>query len=210
MFGFFKGTPKASPPPQAAAIYAQAAVNISAEDSKRALNAHQKELMPIVLKFIMRQCGIPPGWIKCGEIFEIRKNGKPTPCVQLVVKHWDVRLFQYAEAMEDRLIKGLDLFETAVDHSDYMFSWTVGLEARQGDQSMPSPQVWSQAEVVDPIAERLMGAPVKEWVKPAPLHLVPPPRRQAPILDDWKTVPDFANTNVLTDTTMPGPIHSWK
>jgi hypothetical protein len=145
MFGFLKRSDVKASSDRSKKSLAGSLPSMPAENTKR-------ELIPMVLKFVLKQAGIPFGWISFGEIFHSSKNGQPSACVQLVINHLDDRLVCYLSVLQTEFLRGLDLFEPKVDHKDYSVAWTVA-DSENSEEKLPPPKYWlPQTKSASPVS----------------------------------------------------------
>lgn len=161
----------------------------------------KRELIPIVLKFVMRQAGVPLGWLTCGEVFSITRSGKKETCVQIVIKHWDERIFGYLLVLQREFRKGLDLFEPGVDHQGFTFSWTVDASIKSPAAELPPSNVWMTPPVVrSPTTQASRQAALNQRI-PVSVPMAPavtPAPKIMPQLSDWDhRSQHFADTDML-------------
>jgi hypothetical protein len=137
LFGFGKDKatrPSTSPRPE-----------ISGEPMTGATLQHtdvQRELVRVVLKDTLRKNGIPAGWIGCEVTGISHRNMDDELFVHLIVMNGNEALLQYAPALQQDLMQGLDRFEPNVDHSNYVVSWLFSPDAGFKRTSLPAPNFW--------------------------------------------------------------------
>ena len=113
----------------------------------------QRELVRVVLKDTLRRHGIPFEWLSC-EVFTIAHGPNAEELhIQLTLLQWHELFIRYAPALEHQLLRGLDRFEPAVDHSKHNISWRFSPECGCPFTVMPPPLVWSHDAPPEPVAE---------------------------------------------------------
>lgn len=112
----------------------------------------KRELIQVVLKQTLRLHAIPFGWLACEVISIPRSPLEEELHIQLVMLKWNERLLQYAPALQQQLLLGLDRFDPSVDHSGYIFSWRFAPECGNPFTHMPEPKSWLKNTLL-PIAE---------------------------------------------------------
>ena len=66
--------------------------------------------------------------------------------VHLIVMQGNEALLQYAPALQQYLMEGLDRFEPNVDHSNYVVSWLFSPDCGFKRTSLPAPSFWALDE----------------------------------------------------------------
>lgn len=127
----------------------------------------RSQLVRVVTRDTLRQCGIPEHWIECQVSVVARRQGVSQVVPRLVVRHWDDRLVRYLPAFERRLLAEIQDFER--DASDWLqpFSWNF-LADNCPHTEMPAADFWSDRPA--PMAAGLLEDP-------------PPPPVALPLLD---------------------------
>lgn len=105
--------------------------------------ATRRELIRVVLRDTLRMHGIPTEWISCGLISQSRRPDDDAPLIQLVILKWNASLLQFAPALEQQLLLGLDRFDPVTDHSKYMVSWKFAPDCGCPFTTLPDPAFWS-------------------------------------------------------------------
>jgi hypothetical protein len=132
----------------------------------------QRELVRVVLKDTLRKNGIPAGWIGCEVTGISHRNMDDELFVHLIVMEGNEALLQYAPALQQDLMQGLDRFEPNVDHSNYVVSWLLSPDCGFKRTSLPAPSFWA----LDEAAQQAAMAPQKAKPKfdlPDPIAPVP-------------------------------------
>ena len=103
----------------------------------------QRERVRVVLKDTLRKHGIPAGWVGC-EVTGISHHHMDDELfVHLIVMTWNEALVQFAPALQQQLMQGLDRFEPNVDHSNYVVSWLFSPDCQYPHTEMPPAEFWS-------------------------------------------------------------------
>ena len=122
----------------------------------------QRELVRVVLKDTLRKNGIPAGWIGC-EVTGISHNNMDDELfVHLIVMNGNEALLQYAPALQQDLMQGLDRFEPNVDHSNYVVSWLFSPDCGFKRTSLPAPSFWVMDEAAQQAALSLQNLSPKK------------------------------------------------
>jgi hypothetical protein len=103
----------------------------------------QRELIRVVLKDTLRRNGIPFEWLSCEVVTLAHGNTSEELHIQLMFMQWHELFLRYAPALEQQLLRGLDRFDPAVDHSKYTISWRFSPECGCPFKVMPPAVVWS-------------------------------------------------------------------
>jgi hypothetical protein len=152
MFKFLKGSftndaleSRSAPPPEAPQSVAPQSVKPHTDI--------QRELVQVVLKDTLRRHGIPFEWLTCEVQSLVGGANAEQLNIQLVLMQWHELLLRYAPAVATQLLRGLDRFEPAVDHSKYIISWRFSPTCGCPFTVMPPPLVWSHDNTPEPIAD---------------------------------------------------------
>nr|WP_295768446.1 hypothetical protein [Rhodoferax sp.] len=113
----------------------------------------QRELVRVVLKDTLRRHGIPFDWLACDVVTITHGPNVEELHIQLMLLQWHELFLRYAPALEHQLLRGLDRFEPAVDHSKYSISWRFSPDCGCPFTVMPPPLVWSHETPSEPVAE---------------------------------------------------------
>lgn len=116
----------------------------SASSSARPHSDIQRELVRVVLKDTLRRHGIPFDWLACDVVTITHGPNAEELHIQLMLLQWHELFLRYAPALEHQLLRGLDRFEPAVDHSKYSISWRFSPDCGCPFTVMPPPVVWSR------------------------------------------------------------------
>ena len=106
----------------------------------------KRELIKVVLKDTLRRLGIPFDWLACEIIVIARGPDDEELHIQLVLMKWQETFLRYAPALQQQLLRGLDRFDPAVDHSKYIISWRFSPECGCPFSVMPPARFWSHSD----------------------------------------------------------------
>ena len=137
LFGIGKDKPpqKRASGPNAVAVEAPSGTSLQHTDV-------QRELVRVVLKDTLRKHGIPAGWVGC-EVTGISHSQMDDELfVHLIIMTWNEALIQFAPALQQQLMQGLDRFEPKVDHSNYVVSWLFSPDCQYPHTEMPPAEFW--------------------------------------------------------------------
>jgi hypothetical protein len=168
----------------------------------------QRELIRVVLKDTLRRHGIPAAWIGCEVIITPDSSGGEHLYVHLVIMKWNVSLLRFAPALQRQLMLGLDRFDPAVDHSNYMVLWRFAKDCGYPATAMPDASFWTQqtaapkaAPALVPVSLPVPAPALSPAVAPAATPAAPPqPKFDLPASSRDNLQPDFAPTE-------PGYLH---
>jgi len=129
----------------------------------------QRELVRVVLKDTLRRNGIPSEWLGC-EVTTVTNGAQGEELqIQLVLLQWHELLLRYARALELQLLRGLDRFEPAVDHTKKCtITWRFSPECGSPFTVMPPPVVWAHEADPSPVAEEPPSVLDRRQTKRAP------------------------------------------
>ncbi len=152
--------------------------SLPALDSVRPQADIQRELIRVVLKDTLRRHGIPFEWLTCEVVTVVHGHGTEAPNIQLMLMQWHELFLRYAPALELQLLRGLDRFEPAVDHSKYIISWRFSPDCGCPFHVLPPPLVWLHEAPAEPAKEepgsvldrRHARRPVKVETPATPTH----------------------------------------
>ena len=113
----------------------------------------QRELIRVVLKDTLRRHGIPFEWLTCEVVSIMQGTASEGLHIQLMMMQWHELLLRYAPALEQQLLRGLDRFEPAVDHSKHTISWRFSPECGCPFDVLPPPLIWSHDAAPEPMDE---------------------------------------------------------
>ena len=112
----------------------------------------QRELVRVVLKDTLRKNGIPAGWVGCEVTGISHRNMDDELFVHLIVMNGNEAMLQYAPALQQDLMQGLDRFEPNVDHSNYVVSWLFSPDCGFKRTVLPAPSFWALDEAAQQAA----------------------------------------------------------
>jgi len=152
----------------------------------------QRELIRVVLKDTMRLHGIPLDWLACEPIVVPRSNRADVVNIQLVVMRWSDKLMQFALALEQQLLLGLDRFDPAVDHSGYVVSWRFSPACGNPVTHMPNPKYWLQNDQPPNKVEPISVLDRRQTLRPQNAQFLEPS-----LFDTYDKPSSFQATDVL-------------
>jgi hypothetical protein len=114
-------------------------------DSTRNQGLTPLELAQLVLSDVVRRNAIPSNWLEV-ESWEValRPNLKQIH-IQLVMQRWSDQLLHYSAALQQQFLAGLDYFEPAVDHANYVVSWRFSETCEMPSALVPEGISWHVA-----------------------------------------------------------------
>ncbi len=132
--------------------------------------ATRGQLVQVLLKDLLRESGIPPGWIQCQiQVMNSRSRGQGI-YVRLVVKQWDERLMKYAFAFQKTLLADIFRFEPQAVTWLQGLSWQLEVAASCPLTQLPSPDYWLASNV-----SGVQGSPAKAANPVDPFDIIPLP-----------------------------------
>lgn len=118
-------------------------------------NAMRRQLIQVLLRDVIRRHGMPPHWIELRMLMVSSASRGSGLYVRLVLKHWDVRLLNHAQAFQNELLTDIRRFEPKASEWLHGISW----EFEMGD-SCPYTTLPDRAFWQAPRPAEATGAPV--------------------------------------------------
>ncbi len=137
-------------------------------------NAMRRQLVLVLLRDMIRRHGIPPQWIELQMLVvssTTRGNGL---YVRLVLKQWDARLMQYAQAFQNELLADIKRFEPLANQWLHGISWQLEMGASCPHTTLPDKSFWITPATADKPAEPLAPSPEPASVAPTVAASVAP------------------------------------
>ena len=111
-------------------------------ESENAVRAH---LVQVVMRDLLRNSGIPPGWVTCmPQVMTSRSRGSGI-FVRLSVKHWDDRLMRYAFAFQKALLTDIVRFEPKALSWLHGIAWQLEVASTCPHTVLPDKDFWLEA-----------------------------------------------------------------
>ena len=159
--------------------------------------ATRAQIIHIVMRDLVNESGIPPGWIVCQpQVINSRSRGQGI-FVRLSVKHWDDRLMHYAFAFQKALLTGIVRFEPKASTWLHGIAWQLEVASTCPHTMLPNKDFWLEA----PAPATMASLPVVRSKLVLPLSPMMPTIPMAPITP----APNVAFDKTVT---MPAPKQS--
>ena len=109
------------------------------EGSESGLRRH---LVQVLMRDLLRRHGIPPEWIDCQMMIVSSRSKGSGMYIRLVVKHWDERLLNYANAFQKELLADLTQFEPQAAVWLHGVSWQLEVDGSCPYTALPDRSFW--------------------------------------------------------------------
>jgi hypothetical protein len=107
-------------------------------------NATRRQLVQVLLRDALRKHGIPPGWIECQMLVVSSQSRGAGMYVRLVLKHWDERFMNYANAFQTSLLIDIERFEPNAADWLHGISWQLEVGEACPYTVMPDKSYWAE------------------------------------------------------------------
>ena len=150
-------------------------------------NAMRRQLVLVLLRDVLRRHGIAPHWIELQMLVVNRASHGSDVHVRLVLKHWDARLLNYAQAFQNELLTDIRRFEPKASEWLQGISWQLEMSESCPYTTLPDRAFWQAPQAVEatsaPVVPVASAAPVVPVVAVAPIAPVAP---AAPVNRAWR------------------------
>lgn len=164
-------------------------------------NATRRQLVQVLLRDALRKHGIPPGWIDCQMLVVTSQSRGAGMYVRLVIKHWDERFMNYANAFQTALLIDIERFEPHATNWLHGISWQLEVGEACPYTVMPDKSYWAEtprkarpAPVAIPEPVLMQNSAITTASTTSKTTPVAPPADTAP-------VPSFQATQPFKDST---------
>ncbi len=114
-------------------------------------NAIRAQLVQVVMRDLLRNSGIPPGWVTCmPQVLNSASRGSGI-FVRLSVKHWDDRLMKYAFAFQKALLTDIVRFEPKASSWLHGIAWQLEVASTCPHTALPDKDFWLEAPAPSPV-----------------------------------------------------------
>ncbi|GBU15654.1 hypothetical protein AwPolaro_10320 [Polaromonas sp.] len=129
-------------------------------------NAMRQQLILVLFRDLIRRQGIPPAWIDLQILVFTNVSRDDDFYVQLILKHWDTRLINYAQVFQNELMANIARFEPRFDTWMRGISWQLKMTDSCPYTKLPSSSAfWRAPPEPPPVISR---PPAEKLKKPAP------------------------------------------
>lgn len=105
-------------------------------------NAMRRQLILLLLRDLMRRQGMPSAWIELQMLVVSSVSRGEGLYVRLVMKHWDARLINHAQAFQNELLADIARFEPQFDSWMRGISWQLEMTASCPFTQLPGKAFW--------------------------------------------------------------------
>lgn len=169
-------------------------------------NATRRQLVQVLLRDALRKYGIPPRWIDCQMMLVSSRSRGPGMYVRLVVRQWDDRLLNYAQAFQTALMVEITRFEPQASQWLHGISWQLEVSDTCPYRTMPDKSFWADPVTPPPQISRVSPSfPIEPLFPAAPEVAAAATAAAAPILASLaqKAVPVEAPSAAKAAATGP-------
>ena len=136
-------------------------------------NAMRRQLILVLLRDVIRRHGIAPQWIELQMLVVNRASHGSDVHVRLVLKHWDARLLNYAQAFQNQLLNDIQRFEPKSSEWLHGISWQLEMGESCPYTALPDRAFWQAPQPAEATSTPVVpAAPVNHAVSarqsPAP------------------------------------------
>ena len=134
-------------------------------------NAMRRQLVLVLLRDVLRRHGIAPHWIELQMLVVNRASHGSDVHVRLVLKHWDARLLNYAQAFQNELLTDIRRFEPKASEWLQGISWQLEMSESCPYPTLPDRAFWQAPQAVETTSSAALPAAsvnqVSSAVKPS-------------------------------------------
>ena len=105
-------------------------------------NAMRRQLILLLLRDLMRRQGMPSAWIELQMLVVTSASRGEGLYVRLILKHWDARLVNHAQAFQNELLADIARFEPHFDTWMRGISWQLEMTASCPFTQLPGKAYW--------------------------------------------------------------------
>ncbi|MEP6964724.1 MAG: hypothetical protein ABI845_04500 [Polaromonas sp.] len=107
-------------------------------------NAMRRQLVLVLLRDVIRRHGIPPHWIELQMLVVSSASRGAGLYVRLVVRHWDARLLNHAQAFQNELMADIVRFEPKAADWLHGISWQLEMSDSCPYTTLPDKAFWQE------------------------------------------------------------------
>lgn len=135
-------------------------------------NAIRRQLVQVLLRDVIRKNGIPPQWIDLQMLVVSSSSRGAGLYVRLVIKRWDQRLMNYAQALQNELLTDITRFEPQASQWLHGISWQLEMADSCPYTTLPDKAFWLEpatpATPAVQVVPAAQAAPVAQAIEIAP------------------------------------------
>ncbi|MFZ2296166.1 MAG: hypothetical protein WAW46_14160 [Polaromonas sp.] len=153
---FFRGPQQAETAPKATTSNRDNPATI--EDGSD--NGVRRQLVQVLLRDVIRRHGIPAHWIELQMLVVNSASRGAGLYVRLLVKQWDARLMNHAQAFQNALLADIARFEPNASQWLHGISWQLEMADTCPYTTLPDKSFWSEpAKQAAPAVQAIPASP---------------------------------------------------
>ena len=104
----------------------------------------RRQLIMVLLRDVLRRHGIPQQWIELQMMVVSSASRGSGLYVRLVLKHWDARMLNYAQAFQNELLTDIGRFEPKASEWLHGISWQFEMSTSCPYTTLPDKTFWQE------------------------------------------------------------------
>jgi len=105
-------------------------------------NAMRRQLVQVLMRDVLRRHAIPPQWLECQMLVVSSRSRGTGLYARLIIKHWDQRLMNHAQAFQRALLTDIEHFEPNASDWLHGISWQLEMGDSCPYTSLPDKAFW--------------------------------------------------------------------
>lgn len=163
-------------------------------------NAMRRQLVLVLMRDVIRRHGIAPQWIELQMLVVHSASRGSGLYVRLVLRHWDARLLNHAQAFQNELMADIGRFEPKAVHWLHGISWQLEMDDCPYT-TLPDKAFWQ----APPQAEAPPAVPVAPVNHTAPDVEPAPSAAENDALEDLNQLFDIRDREIKRAAAENGP-----
>lgn len=132
-------------------------------------NGMRRQLVHVLLCDVIRRHGIPTHWIELQMLVVNSASRGAGLYVRLLVKQWDARLMNHAQAFQNALLADIVRFEPKASQWLHGISWQLEMSDTCPYTTLPDKPFWSEpVKQTVSVAQATPACPVAPAAEPTP------------------------------------------
>ena len=124
-------------------------------------NAMRRQLVQVLLRDLLRRHGIAPHWVELQMLMVSSSSRGAGMYARLILRQWDDRLMNYAQALQNALLTEIARFEPQASDWLHGISWQLEMADSCPYTTLPDKPFWLEAATpVTPVTPVSPGSPV--------------------------------------------------
>lgn len=125
-------------------------------------NATRSQLAHVLLRDLLRRHGIPAQWIDMKMLVVSSLSRGAGLHMRLIVKHWDARLMNYAQALQNEVMTDAVRFDPQASQWLHGISWQLDMADSCPYTTLPDKTFWldETAKLAAPMMAAALVAPI--------------------------------------------------